>query len=79
MSAFDIMIYPENCTGCRRCQLACSFQETGGFQPDAAVIRIIFTENERSIEIQDGCKGCGACANSCLYGALEKQRKKEAS
>jgi len=79
MSAFDIILYPDNCTGCRRCQLACSFQKTGKFQPDAAVIRIVFTETERRVEIGADCRECGVCADSCLYGALEKRRKKEAS
>src|SRR5262250_1280044 len=33
-------ITPERCTGCMRCELACSYMQTGTFQPAKSVIRI---------------------------------------
>ena len=35
-----LRITPERCTGCMRCELACSYVQTGTFQPAKSVIRI---------------------------------------
>ena len=35
-----LRITPERCTGCMRCELACSYMQTGTFQPAKSVIRI---------------------------------------
>ena len=35
-----LQITPERCTGCMRCELACSYAQTGTFQPARAVIRV---------------------------------------
>ena len=36
-----LRITPERCTGCMRCELACSYMQTGMFQPAKSVIRIV--------------------------------------
>ncbi len=33
-------IHPELCTGCKQCELACSWVQTGTFQPSKSVIRV---------------------------------------
>ena len=35
-----LQITPERCTGCLRCELACSEMQTGMFQPAKSVIRV---------------------------------------
>ncbi|MBI4607849.1 MAG: 4Fe-4S binding protein, partial [Candidatus Rokubacteria bacterium] len=35
-----LKIIPEKCTGCLRCELACSYMQTGSFQPSKSVIRV---------------------------------------
>jgi carbon-monoxide dehydrogenase iron sulfur subunit len=35
-----LQISPERCTGCMRCELACSYMQTGMFQPAKSVIRV---------------------------------------
>ncbi|MFQ5896581.1 MAG: 4Fe-4S dicluster domain-containing protein, partial [Nitrospinota bacterium] len=35
-----LRIIPERCTGCQRCELACSYHLTGAFQPAKSVIRV---------------------------------------
>ena len=38
-------IIPEKCTGCMQCELACSWVQTGTFQPSRSLIRVhIFDE-----------------------------------
>src|ERR1043166_7728681 len=41
----QLRIIPDKCTGCLQCELACSFVQTGTFQPSRSVIRVyIFDE-----------------------------------
>ncbi len=35
-----LQIVPERCTGCLRCELACSYMQTGTLQPAKSVIRV---------------------------------------
>ena len=35
-----LKIVPESCTGCMRCEIACSFMQTGTYQPSKSVIRV---------------------------------------
>ncbi len=70
---------PEKCTGCRQCQLACSYRYTGEFNPEAARIKIMLSPTHCEIEFTDHCDECGACADQCFYGALEKLPREAAS
>lgn len=79
MKKFDIDITLDRCTGCLRCQLACSYLHTGAFNPPAARILISTADSDRSITFTDECTGCGVCAEECLFGALEKRTREEAS
>jgi Fe-S-cluster-containing dehydrogenase component len=85
--ALSIKIVPDNCRGCRRCQVACSWTDSGPLNPRLAGIRILRLD-------QGGCdypvinvecleRFCGktapgnknkqepACVGACLFGALE--------
>ncbi|MDE0205267.1 MAG: 4Fe-4S dicluster domain-containing protein [Candidatus Tectomicrobia bacterium] len=35
-----LRITPQRCTGCMRCEIACSYEQSGVFQPARSVIRI---------------------------------------
>ena len=35
-----LRITPQRCTGCMRCEIACSYEQSGVFQPPKSVIRI---------------------------------------
>ena len=40
-----LQIHPEKCTGCKQCELACSWVQVGAFQPARSVIRVhVFDE-----------------------------------
>ena len=93
MKRFEIEINPENCTGCLRCQLTCSYLYTDSFNPSAA--RILFaasgsvsdlasdlaselaSELDISIAFTDECTKCAICADDCLFGALVKKKQTE--
>ena len=61
------------CTGCLRCQLACSHAYTKSFNPSAARVRVDFLGVDLTIRFTGECVSCGLCADNCLYGALRKQ------
>ncbi|MEW6489778.1 MAG: 4Fe-4S dicluster domain-containing protein [Thermodesulfobacteriota bacterium] len=63
---------PQNCSGCRLCALACSFENTRAFSLAAASIRIERVKNENAFQprVLDECTGCGLCVPFCEYGVL---------
>ncbi len=87
----SIKIIPENCRGCRRCQVACSWHDPGPLNPRLAGIQIMKLD-------EGGCdypvinmecleRFCGkahprnqtkqepACVSACLFGALQMSEK----
>ena len=71
-----LVIHPEHCRGCRSCQLACSFEKTGSFNPGRSLI--VMERDLRGGRVAPmikpvGCDLCGgepACAAACKYGAI---------
>jgi carbon-monoxide dehydrogenase iron sulfur subunit len=53
-------IDPLMCTGCRSCEIACSFHHTGEFIPSTSSINILLDRSTGEVEIQilDTCDGC---------------------
>jgi len=76
--AWRISIFPENCTGCRICQMICSWLNEKSFQPLNAYIQVK-SEEEKGIHFEialdQRCKKCGLCASYCSIGALVKERE----
>lgn len=46
--AMMLKIVPEKCTGCMQCELACSWVQTGTFQPSQSLIRVNVFDEEAS-------------------------------
>lgn len=44
----SLQIVPDKCTGCMQCELACSFVQTGTFQPSKSLIRVNVFDEEAS-------------------------------
>lgn len=78
MAKYEIRIDDANCTGCLRCQLACSHAYTKSFNPSAARIHVEFLGVDLAVRFTDDCVACGLCADNCFYGALEKFPEGEA-
>ena len=66
-----LKIVPERCTGCLRCELACSYMQTGTFQPAKSVIRVSPFEGHTSYAPYT-CTQCaeGWCMTACPVGAI---------
>ncbi len=78
-SRFKIITNPENCVGCRLCQMRCSFRFTKEFSFAESRIEVLWQTNGRRYEIgfNDMCDSCGLCARSCMYEALILQQNGE--
>jgi len=77
MGKYKIEIAEENCTGCLRCQLGCSYLYTKSFNPSAARIQVTVSGVDCAISFADDCTECGICADQCFYGALRKTEKED--
>jgi carbon-monoxide dehydrogenase iron sulfur subunit len=66
-----LKIVPELCTGCMRCELACSYAQTGTFQPSKSVIRVSAFESHTSYSPYT-CPQCdeGWCMTACPVEAI---------
>lgn len=97
-----LVSYPENCTGCRFCELICSLYHEGVVNPLKARLRVVKSDLRTDVPIvctqcvacgedccveicpqeaireiegvvtidEEGCTGCGLCADSCPYGVI---------
>jgi ferredoxin len=68
-----IKVYPEKCSGCLSCQLACSLAYDKILCPLKARIIINWIGDvERTISFTDLCNNCGICVQYCNFGALKE-------
>src|SRR5260370_19660132 len=63
---------PDRCTGCLRCELACSYMQTGTYQPSKSLIRVWPFEGYTSYAPYT-CTQCaeGWCMTSCGVGVIQ--------
>lgn len=63
----------EKCTGCRACELACSFHKEGVFAPSKSRIKIVRIDEE-GLDIPIGCEQCDSapCITACPTRALSR-------
>jgi len=66
-----LRIIPDKCTGCMQCELACSWVQTGTFQPSRSVIRVNVFDEEASYAPYT-CLQCDEawCMNACPVNAI---------
>ena len=59
------------CTGCRACELACSFVSEGVFQPSRSRVTVV-KYDEQGIDIPLGCMHCenAPCVSACPVSAI---------
>jgi Fe-S-cluster-containing hydrogenase component 2 len=69
----SLVIDPEKCTGCLLCEMACSFEHEGIFNPAKSRIKVFeFEHGKRSIPYT--CTQCAEawCMQACPVGAITK-------
>ncbi len=64
-------IIPQKCTGCRQCELACAWVQTGTFQPSHSLVRVSIFDEEASYAPHT-CLQCDEawCMNACPVNAI---------
>lgn len=69
----QLIISPEKCTGCRTCEMACSFAKTNAFNPQNATVSV-FQYEEAMISVPVMCLQCEDpyCMKVCVVGAITK-------
>ena len=73
-----IKVSEKDCVGCRICELACSFQLTQEFNPEASKIRIYFGDNgELKIETKECECNRPLCIAFCPVHAMTITDSKE--
>ena len=72
MSDMALAIHPELCTGCKQCELACSWVQTGAFQPSRSVIRVHIFDEQASFAPYT-CSQCSEawCMQVCPVNAID--------
>jgi len=72
---YDLFYDQKLCSGCLRCQLACSRAYAKCFQPSTARIRVETRGEEYQATFTGDCLACGFCVDDCLFNALTKTPK----
>lgn len=70
----SLTITPENCIGCRTCELACAFSHQEGVEFKPSKPRIFIRETGEDRHIPLVCLQCDepACVSACLFSAMFK-------
>lgn len=68
-----LIVSPEKCTGCRTCELACSFAKTKCFNPQNAAVTV-YQYDEAAVSVPVMCLQCEdpSCMKVCTVGAITK-------
>lgn len=77
MRRWEIVVTSENCTGCRICEMICSWSQGRTFHPLSSFIKVKSIAPRAAyfdVIISSACNGCGLCASYCTAGALKKQK-----
>jgi Fe-S-cluster-containing hydrogenase component 2 len=68
-----LVVQPAKCTGCRTCELICSFTHTGEINPEVSRISVL-TYEKVGFSVPMVCQQCGvaACMEVCSVGAITR-------
>jgi Fe-S-cluster-containing hydrogenase component 2 len=60
-----LIVYAEECTGCRHCELVCSFEHENVFSPELSRI-IVIKDDTNGLDYPLTCRNCITCPPSQL-------------
>lgn len=68
----SLEVHPEKCTGCKQCELACSWVQVGAFQPSKSLIRVHIFDEQASMAPYT-CFQCHEawCMQACPVNAID--------
>lgn len=71
-----LLVDSDKCTGCRTCELACSFRWSNYFKPSDSAITVKKIDG-RSINLPVVCQQCArpVCIKVCMSGAIKRSEK----
>lgn len=71
MGAKTLVVDPQKCTGCRQCEMVCSYVHEGGYSPVLSRVRVVKFE-EKCLAVPTMCADCKkqVCMEVCPTGAL---------
>jgi len=63
----------QRCTGCRACELICSWHLAKVFQPEQSYIRVYRDDRRGEVQVvfDSACDMCGQCVEFCAPEALK--------
>lgn len=73
----SLIVVPNRCTGCHRCELSCSFVHFKTMSPVRSAIHVIRIDHA-PIDTAIFCVHCGLCMDVCPTGALSRDNKTQA-
>jgi len=65
-----LVSYPENCTGCRFCEIVCSLAKENMVNPKKARLRVVRKDVVNDTPVV--CTQCGECIDVCPQEAISK-------
>ena len=72
--AKKLAVIPEQCSGCRMCELACAIGHHGVNNPKKSAVRVLVTYPHPVVRMPIVCSQCKvpACADACPVAALKR-------
>ena len=69
----QLMMKPEKCTGCRTCEVICSYNRHGAFNPRQSAVTVM-TYDEAAISVPVMCLQCeeACCVQVCPVHAMQR-------
>ena len=71
----QLLMKPEKCTGCRSCEIICSFNRGKSFNPKNSAVSVMSYE-EAMVSVPVMCLQCeqAACISACPVGAMYRDK-----
>lgn len=71
-----LLLNPSRCTGCKLCELSCSWEKESVFNPHKARIKVV-SWNKEGISVPINCMHCQDpyCKAVCMVGAIDKDEE----